>query len=66
MAIDPDDPLAPVKKAQIALGEDISTLSAFELEARIHALETEIARCRTAIAARGATRAAADAFFKKG
>jgi uncharacterized small protein (DUF1192 family) len=56
----------PVKKtAAIALGEDISALSAHELEQRIARLETEVARCRDAIKARLATKSAAESFFKK-
>jgi uncharacterized small protein (DUF1192 family) len=65
MPIDPEE-LAPGKKQPgIVLGEDLATLSAHELEKRIAALEGEIARCREAIVARGATRSAADAFFKR-
>lgn len=48
----------------LTLGEDISAMSAFELEERIKDMETEIARCREAIKARAATKSAADAFFK--
>jgi len=60
------DNLSPRKKLpDIQLGEDISTLLAHELEARIARLETEIARCRLAIAARNATRSAAENFFKR-
>lgn len=65
MPIDPED-LAPRKKLpDIVLGEDISALSAHELEARIARLEEEAARCREAIAARHATKSAAENFFKK-
>ena len=65
MAIDPDE-LAPRKpKVEIVLGEDLSPLSAHELEKRIAALEAEIARCREAIRAREATKNAADAFFRR-
>lgn len=53
------------KPPEIALGEDISTWSAHELEKRIARLEEEIARCRGAIAARHATKSAAESFFKK-
>lgn len=53
------------KPPAIVLGEDISTLSAHELEKRIAALEAEIARCKVAIAARHATKSAAESFFKK-
>jgi uncharacterized small protein (DUF1192 family) len=63
--MDSDD-LNPRKKLpDIQLGEDISTLSARELEARIKRLEDEIARARDEIAARRATRSAAENFFKR-
>jgi uncharacterized small protein (DUF1192 family) len=56
----------PRKKApEIQLGEEISALSAHELEKRIARLEEEIARCREAIKARLATKAAAENFFKR-
>ena len=65
MPIDPEE-LQPRKKApEIVLGEDLSAMSAHELEARIMALETEIQRCKEAIVSRTATRSAADAFFKR-
>ena len=58
--------LAPRKKLpEIQLGEDISTLSAHELEARIKRLEEKIARCKAEIPARHATRSAAENFFKR-
>jgi uncharacterized small protein (DUF1192 family) len=60
------DELQPRKKLpEIVLGEDISALSAHELEARIARLEQEAARCRDAITARHATKSAAENFFKK-
>ena len=60
------DDLAPRKKPpQIQIGEDISALSAHELEARIVVLEEEIARCKAAIASRHATKSAAENFFKR-
>jgi uncharacterized small protein (DUF1192 family) len=63
--MDPED-LQPRKKLpDIVLGEDISALSAHELEKRIARLEEEIARCNTAIKARQATKSAAENFFKK-
>jgi uncharacterized small protein (DUF1192 family) len=65
MPIDPED-LQPRKKLpDIVLGEDISALSAHELEARIARLEEEVARCKAAIQARHATKSAAENFFKK-
>ena len=65
MPIDPED-LQPRKKLpDIVLGEDISALSAHELEVRIARLDEEIARCKQAIAARHATKSAAENFFKR-
>lgn len=66
MPIDPDE-LLPRKKpvSEIVLGQDLSAMSAHELEARIAAMEEEILRCRDAIKARNSTKAAADAFFRK-
>jgi uncharacterized small protein (DUF1192 family) len=61
--MEPDEPRR--KAPALVLGEDISALSAHELEARIAELEAEIARCRAAIGARHATRSAAEGFFKK-
>jgi uncharacterized small protein (DUF1192 family) len=65
MAIDPDELLPKKKLTDLVLGQDLSALSEHELEARIAALESEIARCRDAIAARKQTKSAADAFFKR-
>ena len=60
------DDLQPRKKLpDIVLGEDISTLSAHELEQRIARLDEEIARCSAAIRQRQATKSAAENFFKK-
>ena len=53
------------KLPDIVLGEDISTLSAHELEQRIARLEEEVLRCQGAIKARHATRSAAENFFKR-
>lgn len=64
MAIDPEELLPKKKAPDIVLGEDLSTMSAHELEHRIAALENEIVRCREAIQSRHATKAAADKFFK--
>jgi uncharacterized small protein (DUF1192 family) len=65
MPIDPEELLPRKKALDIVLGGDISAMSAHELEHRIAALETEIARCREAIGARNATKSAADAVFKR-
>ena len=60
------DDLAPRKKPpQIQLGEDIAALSAHEREMRLAHLEEGIARCKTANAARNATKSAAENFFKR-
>jgi uncharacterized small protein (DUF1192 family) len=60
------DDLQPRKKLpDLVLGEDISTLSAHELEKRITRLEEEITRCNAAIKVRHATKSAAEDFFKK-
>jgi uncharacterized small protein (DUF1192 family) len=63
MAMDLEEPRK--KLADIVLGEDLSVLSAHELEKRITRLEEEIARCRAAIKDRLATKSAAENFFKK-
>jgi len=63
--MDSDDLLPRAKKMpEIQLGEDISTLSAHELEARIARLQEEIERCKAAIAERQATKSTAERFFK--
>lgn len=66
MAIDLDE-LEPRKpKLDIVVGEDLSALSAHELEKRIAALEAEIVRAKDALRSRASTKTAADAFFKRG
>jgi uncharacterized small protein (DUF1192 family) len=65
MAIDPEELLPKKKRAGIVLGEDLSEMSAPELELRISELETEIARCKEAITQRNATKSAAATFFKR-
>lgn len=65
MPIDPDELLPRKKKlTEVELGQDLSAMSEHELEARIAALDEEIARCRDAINSRQATKNAARAFFK--
>ena len=60
------DDLQPRKKLpDIVLGEDISALSAHELEKRIARLEEEIARCAAAIKARQATKSAAEELLQE-
>ena len=64
-SFDDDAQFAPLKKALAhVIGETIDALSAPELAERIELCQREIARLETARAAREATRAAADAFFK--
>jgi uncharacterized small protein (DUF1192 family) len=58
------DEIRPVKKPDIIIGEDLSLLSVAELEARIGALEAEIARIREALAGKKTSKAAADSFFR--
>ncbi len=55
----PDDPLTALVR------EDLDRLSVAELEARITALEGEIARSRRKIELASNTRASADALFKR-
>ena len=55
---------APKKPANMVIGENLDAISVAELEQRIQALESEIARLRTEIAKKLASRNAADAFFK--
>lgn len=54
----------PKKKPEIAVGEPLDAISLAELEQRIQALESEIARIRAEIARKLASRSAADAFFR--
>jgi uncharacterized small protein (DUF1192 family) len=65
MAVDSEELMPKKKRAAIVMGEDLSELSAPELEVRIGEMESEIARYREAIAARNATKAAAATFFKR-
>ena len=54
----------PQKPAGIVIGENLDLLSLAELAQRIDALDSEIARIRAAIAAKQASKHAADAFFR--
>ena len=60
---DPSDRPAP--KPRHALGEPLDALSVDELRARITLLRDEIARIEAEVAAKQASRSAADAFFKR-
>ena len=55
----------PVKKApEHVIGQDLSLLSAHELEERIAMLRAEIDRLEAERQAKGASKSAAEAFFK--
>jgi len=57
---------APVERPKVhTLGEDLSRLSLDEIDARVAALEAEIARLREAHAAKAASRDAAASFFRR-
>lgn len=55
----------PKPKRVHEIGQDLSTLSLEEIEERIAALKAEIERLTQARASKSASRAAADAFFRK-
>lgn len=55
----------PVRKTVHDIGQDLSLLSVDELKVRVELLKAEIARLEAAAAAKGASRAAADSFFKR-
>lgn len=59
------DDIRPKTAKAITLGEDLASLSVAELEARIAALQKEIARVETERAAKKAHEAAAAALFKR-
>ena len=59
------DDLKPKPKKGITLGEDLTTLSVSELEARIGDLQQEIERVKTELGAKKAHEAAAASIFKR-
>lgn len=64
MAIFDDEPR---KKTPVhEIGQDLSRLSAGELQERIGQLKSEIGRLETELSSKGATKAAAEAFFRRG
>jgi len=65
MAIDLDELMPRKPKPETVLGQDLSAMSVHELEARIAALEGEIARTRDTLRTKASTKSAADAFFKR-
>jgi uncharacterized small protein (DUF1192 family) len=64
MAIFDDEPVKP-KRVHV-VGEDLSRLSAGELAERIGQLKAEIVRLEAELSAKGATKAAAEALFRRG
>ncbi len=54
----------PRKAAGVTLGENLDLLSVAELEQRVAQLEAEIQRVKTMMAAKQASKNAADAFFR--
>jgi uncharacterized small protein (DUF1192 family) len=60
-----DDEDAPKKKITHEIGQDLTLLSAGELENRIVLLKDEIARLEADIAKKRAVKSAADMIFKK-
>ena len=62
--MDTDDLFPPKRAEGITLGEDISRLSIVELDARIQALEAEIARVEAEKEAKQSFRDAAENAFK--
>ncbi|MFN0193077.1 MAG: DUF1192 domain-containing protein [Aestuariivirga sp.] len=55
----------PKKKPDMVIGETLDPLSVAELEQRIQALDSEIARVKDEITKKLATMNAADAFFRR-
>jgi uncharacterized small protein (DUF1192 family) len=64
MAIFDDEPRKKPRPHEI--GQDLSLLSVDELSERIAILRDEIARLEEARAAKGATKSAAEALFRRG
>lgn len=55
----------PHPRPQMVIGENLDAISIAELEQRIIALDSEIARVRAEIVKKQSGKAAADAFFNK-
>jgi len=64
MAIFDDEPIKKPKPHEI--GQDLSLLSQAELTERIELLRAEIARLEAELHAKGTTRSAAEALFRRG
>lgn len=54
----------PKKRPTITVGDNLDIISVTELEQRVEALESEIARVKAAIASKRASKSAADVFFR--
>ena len=65
MARDDEDGRPP-KKAAHEMGQDLSALSVEELTERIALLRDEIARLEAELKAKGSTKSAAEALFRRG
>ena len=63
MALFDEEPKKPKKAHEI--GQDLSLLSAGELRERIEILQGEIARLKADLDAKGASKTAAEALFKR-
>ena len=63
MALFDDEPVKP--KSVHEIGQDLSLLSVGELEERIGQLRGEIARLEAELQAKGSTRLAAEALFRR-
>lgn len=63
MAIFDDEPKKPARVHEI--GQDLSLLSAGELTERIEQLRAEIARLEVELSSKGASRTAAESFFRR-
>lgn len=63
MALFDDEPVKPKRVHEI--GQDLSLLSVAELNERIEQLRSEISRLETELEAKGATRLAAEALFRR-
>ncbi len=59
------DDIKPKAAKALTIGEDLSTISVAELEARIAALEAEIGRVQAEIATKKARASAAADMFKR-
>lgn len=56
----------PTKKKRVhEIGQDLSALSVGDLRERIDQLKDEVARLETELGAKGSTKAAAEALFKR-